>query len=235
MGENGFPRAIHDLEQEFAGLAGEIPDSPEKRAISVLHGIVMEMWKRIDDASDGHGGAAFPDVAELYRTAPPMEAEAVNDPLPPGTRAPDFGLRDPSGETVRLSDFRGRPVVLVFYPLDWSPGCSQQLDLYQQELEEFRSRGAELLAISVDSLYSHGAWAAVRGLTFPLLADFHPKGAAARDYSVWREQDGFSERALYVVDPDGVIAYSHVAPYVHHVPDIYELLEALDQLAGVHA
>jgi peroxiredoxin len=233
--QNGLPRSLHDLEQEFAGLAGEIPDSPEKRAISVLHGIVMEMWKRIDDGQDGDNAVAFPDIAELYRSAPPMEAEAVNDPLPPGTRAPDFGLRDPSGEVVRLSDYRGRPVVLVFYPLDWSPGCSQQLDLYQQELEEFRSRGAELLAISVDSLYSHGAWAAVRGLTFPLLADFHPKGAAARDYSVWREQDGFSERALYVVDPDGVIAYSHVAPYVHHVPDIYELLGALDKLAGVHA
>ena len=202
--QNGFPRALHDLEQEFAGLAGEIPNSPEKRAISVLHGIVMEMWKRIDGGghrgAGGGGHVAFPDIAELYRSAPPMEAEAVNDPLPPGTRAPDFALRDPSGQIVRLSGYRSRTVVLVFYPLDWSPGCNQQLDLYQQELEEFRSRGAELLAISVDSLYSHGAWAAVRGLIFPLLADFHPKGAAARDYSVWRDQDGFSERALYVVD-----------------------------------
>ena len=89
--------------------------------------------------------------------------------------------------------------------------------------------GAELLAISVDSLYSHGAWAAVRGLTFPLLADFHPKGAVARDYSVWREPDGFSERALYVLDADDVIRYSHVTPYLHHVPDIYELLEAVDE------
>jgi hypothetical protein len=93
-----------------------------------------------------------------------------------GSLAPDFGLRDPSGEVVRLSDYRGRPVVLVFYPLDWSPGCSQQLDLYEQEIEEFRSRGAELPAISVDSLYSHGAWAAVRGLTFPLLAGLPPEG-----------------------------------------------------------
>ena len=88
---------------------------------------------------------------------------------------------------MRLEDLRGRPVVIVFYPLDWSPGCSQQLDLYQQELDEFRARGAELVAISVDSLYSHGAWAAVRGITFPLLADFHPKGEVARAYSVWRE------------------------------------------------
>jgi peroxiredoxin len=123
--------------------------------------------------------------------------------------------------------------VIVFYPLDWSPGCSQQLDLYQQELDEFRRRDAEVVAISVDSLYSHGAWAAVRQITFPLLADFHPKGAVARDYSVWREPDGFSERALYVVDPEGTIAYSQVTPYVHHVPDIYELFDALDQVAGV--
>jgi peroxiredoxin len=231
---NGLPRAVHDLEQEFAALAGEIPESPTKRALSVLHGLVMETWKRLDGGA-GDDGDAFPDVAELYRTAPPMEAEAVNRPLPPGTRAPEFALRDPSGDVVRLSDFRGRPVVVVFYPLDWSPGCRQQLDLYQQELDEFRSRGAELVAISVDSLYSHGAWAAVRGLTFPLLADFHPKGASAREYSVWREQDGFSERALYVIDGDGAIAFSHVAPYVHHVPDIYELLRALDELVGVPA
>ena len=235
-GNDQLPRAIHDLEQEFAGLAGEIPESPEKRAISLLHGIVMEMWRaqgaETSANGDGDGDWAWPDVAELYRSAPPMEGEAVNTPLPPGTQAPDFELRDPSGNAVGLHDLRGRPVVIVFYPLDWSPGCSQQLDLYQMEIDEFRRRDAELLAISVDSLYSHGAWTAVRGLTFPLLADFHPKGAVARDYSVWREQDGFSERALYVLDADGVIRYSHVAPYLHHVPDIYELLEAVDEAAA---
>jgi len=233
-GNDQLPRAIHDLEQEFAGLAGEIPESPEKRAISLLHGIVMEMWRAqgAETSANGDGDWAWPDVAELYRSAPPMEGEAVNTPLPPGTQAPDFELRDPSGNAVGLHDLRGRPVVIVFYPLDWSPGCSQQLDLYQMEIDEFRRRDAELLAISVDSLYSHGAWTAVRGLTFPLLADFHPKGAVARDYSVWREQDGFSERALYVLDADGVIRYSHVAPYLHHVPDIYELLEAVDEAAA---
>jgi peroxiredoxin len=121
---------------------------------------------------------------------------------------------------------------VVFYPLDWSPGCSQQLDLYQQEIDEFQRRGAQLLAVSVDSVYSHGAWAAVRGISFPLLADFHPKGEVARRYGVWRDPDGFSERALYVVDPHGKIAWAHVSPYVHHIPDIYELLGALDA-AGV--
>jgi len=124
-----------------------------------------------------------------------------------GERAPDFALPDAEGRLVRLSDFRGRPVVLAFYPLDWSPGCSQQLDLYQAELEEFHKRGAVLLGILVDSLYSHGAWAFVRGLIFPLLSDFHPKGEVARRYRVWREADGFSERALYVVDGEGVIPF----------------------------
>jgi peroxiredoxin len=241
--QDGFPRALHDLEQEFASLADQIPDSPERQAISVLHGMVMEMWRQLagragEPSSNGHAGFdgdGLLDIAELYRTAPAMEKSAVNEPLPPGTEAPELALPDPSGRTVRLSDFRGRPVVLVFYPLDWSPGCSQQLDLYQQEIDEFRRRGAELVAVSVDSLYSHGAWAAVRGLTFPLLADFHPKGETARAYSVWREEDGFSERAIYVIDADGVIRHGHVTPYLHHVPDIYELFDALDELAGVRS
>ena len=85
-----------------------------------------------------------------------MEGAAVNQPLPVGSPAPDFSLPDCSDQGISLAELRGQPVVLVFYPLEWSPGCSQQLDLYQQEWEEFRKRGAEVLAISVDSLYSHG-------------------------------------------------------------------------------
>ena len=92
----------------------------------------------------------------------------------------------------------------------------------------FDRRGAQLIGISVDSIYSHGGWAAVRGIEFPLLADFHPKGAVARAYNVWREEDGFSERTLYVIDPDGVIRYAHVSPFLHYVPDIYELFAAID-------
>jgi peroxiredoxin len=136
---------------------------------------------------------------------------------------------------VSLSEFRGRPVVLVFYPLDWSPGCSRQLELYQQELTEFERRGAALVGISVDSLYSHGAWAAVRGLTFPLLSDFQPRGEVARRYGVWRESDGFSDRALYVLDREGVIRWAHVSPRVDHLPDIYELFDALDEVADRRA
>jgi peroxiredoxin len=107
-----------------------------------------------------------------------------------------------------------------------------QLELYQQELDEFTRRDVQLLGISVDSIYSHGAWAAVRGITFPLLSDFAPKGEVARRYGVWREQDGFSERALYLLDAGGVIRYAHVSPYVHHLPDFHELLRAMDEVSS---
>ena len=232
-----LPGRLEELEREFGELAGELEDSPQKRALSLLHGIVLEMWRTVDrDRLPDLGlTTAREDVANLWRSAPAMEGEAVNEPLAPGTQAPEFTLPDANGNPVRLSDFRGKPVVLVFYPLDWSPGCSQQLDLYQQELEEFTKRGAELVAVSVDSVYSHGAWAAVRGLEIPLLSDFNPKGEVARLYNVWREQDGFSERALYVIDAEGVIVYSHVSPYLHHIPDLDELLDAIELAQKVAA
>jgi peroxiredoxin len=231
---------LAEFEHEYAQLADEIPDSPTKHAISVLHGMVMEVWRALQRERGGNGagpsdsGALF-DLRDLFHTAPPMDQRAVTTPLEPGVEAPDFALPDRTGTLVRLTDFRGRPVVLVFYPLDWSPGCSQQLDLYEQELAEFRERGTEILGISVDSVYSHGAWAALRGISFPLLADFHPKGDVIRRYSVWREQDGYSDRALYVIDADGVIRYSTVAPYLDYVPDLDELLQAVDQAQGIPA
>jgi peroxiredoxin len=212
----GYARRLHELEQIFAALEPQIPEAPEKQAFSVLHGMVQELWRSM----------------HMYKQAPKMDGVAQNAPLPIGTRAPDFALPDPNGQLVRLSDYRGKPIVLIFYPLDWSPTCSDQLSLYQSELTEFDQRGAQLLAISVDSLYSHGAWAAVRGLSFPLLADFQPKGAVAKQYQVYREQDGFSERALYVIDGDAIIRYAHVSPQLHHVPDIYELFAALDEIAA---
>ena len=103
-------------------------------------------------------------VRDLYRSAPPMDGRRVKTGLDPGAPAPDFALPAADGTLVRLSELRGSPVALVFYPLDWSPGCSVQLELYQQEHEEFASRGIRLLGISVDSIYSHAAWAAVRGI-----------------------------------------------------------------------
>lgn len=223
---------LHELEEQFATLGESIEDSPVREALSVLHAIVNEMGS--DAAGNGPAGTPGPsldDIANLYQQAPPMEGAAESAGLSVGTEAPDFELPDADGTLVRLSELRGRPVVLAFYPLDWSPGCSRQLDLYQQELDEFTRRGVGIVGISVDSIYSHRAWAAVRGITFPLLADFHPKGEVAKRYGVWRETDGFSERALFVVDGDGVIRYAHVSPFIHHLPDIYELYAALDTLA----
>jgi peroxiredoxin len=228
MQTNAYPRALHELEQQFARLAPDIPDGPHKQALSVLHGITTEIWRTVQHDRMPTGDGSVRDIADLWRTAPPMEGAALTRGLPVGDAAPDFTLPDATGTPVRLSHLRGHPVVLVFYPLDWSPGCSQQLDLYQQELGEFRARDAHLLAISPDSVYSHGAWAAVRGLTVPLLSDFQPKGEVARSYRVWRESDGFSDRAVYVIDPAGRIAYAHVSPYLHHIPDLDELLAAVD-------
>ena len=225
-----YPRRLHELEEQFGALEPELAESPEKRALSILHGMVHEVWRNVSASSSplADRDLTLRDIADLYRHAPKMERPARNTPLPVGTVAPDFALPDADGRIVRLSDFRGRPVVLAFYPLDWSPGCSQQLDLYQSERAEFDRRGAQLLGVSVDSIYSHGAWAAVRGIEFPLLADFHPKGAVAQAYNVWRGEDGFSERAFYIIDRDGVIRYAHVSPFLHHVPDIYELFGAID-------
>ena len=231
-------RRLQDLEERFARLEPLIAEGYEKEAISILHGIVQELWR---SPRSGGGGApstdgpTLADIADLHRTAPPMEGEAQSTPLAVGDLAPDITLQDGNGRLVSLHEFRGRPVVLVFYPLDWSPSCSDQLSLYQAESGEFDRYGVQLLAISVDSIYSHGAWAAVRGLTFPLLADFEPKGEVARRYQVWRPEEGFCERALYVIDKDGKIQYSYVSPKLNQVPDIYELYHVLDSLqAPVH-
>ncbi|HEV7679011.1 MAG TPA: redoxin domain-containing protein [Candidatus Dormibacteraeota bacterium] len=235
-------RRLRELQERFAELEPTIPDGPEKAALSALHGMVQEMLRILRDTTaggDGRTAAAsgptLEEIALLYRKAPPMEGEAESTPLPPGTPAPDFRLRDGDGNTVSLADFRGRKLLVVVYPLDWSPACSDQLSLYQNELDEFARRGLDVVAISVDSIYSHGAWAAVRGITFPLLADFHPKGEVAQRYSAWRNRDGFSERALFVLDGEGVIRHSLVSPRINEVPDIYDLYRVLDEVAPAPA
>jgi peroxiredoxin len=226
-------RRLGELQARFGALAAEIPESPQKEALSVLHGMIQELRRSTGPAQSG--GPTLDDIANLYKSAPKMDADAVSEPLAVGTRAPEFTLRDANNNPVSLSDFRGKPVVLVFYPLDWSPTCSDQLSLYQAELPELERYGAQVVAVSPDSIYSHGAWAAVRGISFPLLADFEPKGAVAKLYNVWRAGDGFPDRALYLVDGEGVIRYAHVSPRLGRIPDIYELYHALSEITGVSA
>jgi peroxiredoxin len=154
----------------------------------------------------------------------------IASPLPPGTAAPDFELRSTVDQKVGPSDLRGRPVILAFYPADWSPVCTDQLALYQEVKPEFDRYGAELLGISVDSLWSHRAFARERNLRFPLLADFEPKGEVSRAYRVYRAQDGTSERALYVIDPEGIVSWSYVSPTEVN-PGADGILRALEELA----
>jgi len=146
-----------------------------------------------------------------------------------GTPAPDFELPATPDQSVSLSEFRGQPVILAFYPEDWSPVCSDQLALYQELLPDFQRYGAELLGISVDGVWSHLAFAKDRNLHFPLLADFEPKGEVARLYQVYRSQDGTSERALFVIDVDGVVRWSYVSP-VGINPGADGILHALESL-----
>jgi peroxiredoxin len=149
--------------------------------------------------------------------------------LQPGTEAPDFELPSTPDQKVMLSEFRGQPVILAFYPEDWSPVCSDQLGLYQAVLPEFQKFNAELMGISVDSVWSHLAFAKDRNLHFPLLSDFEPKGQVARTYQVYRAKEGTTERALFVIDPDGIIRWSYVSP-VGVNPGADGILRALENL-----
>ena len=146
-----------------------------------------------------------------------------------GTTAPDFALHTTPDQVVSLSEFRGRPVILAFYPADWSPVCGDQMALYNELLDEFARFDAELLGISVDGAWCHVAFAHERKLRFPLLADFEPKGGVARLYGAYREQDGTSERALFVIDPEGVIRWSYCSP-VGVNPGADGILRALESL-----
>ncbi|HEY4746527.1 MAG TPA: redoxin domain-containing protein [Steroidobacteraceae bacterium] len=136
----------------------------------------------------------------------------MSSPLKAGTKAPDFSLKTTPDQTVSMSELLGRPLVLVFYPADWSPVCGDQLVLYNEVLPEFQRHRAALVAISVDGVWCHIAYAKHQKLRFPLLSDFEPKGEVARSYGAYRKPDGFAERALFVIDPEGVIRWSYVSP-----------------------
>jgi peroxiredoxin len=149
--------------------------------------------------------------------------------LAPGTAAPDFELPVPTEKKIKLSDLRGKPVILAFYPADWSPVCGDQLALYNEILPEFQNHGAELVGISVDGVWCHMAYAEARNLHFPLLADFEPKGSVSRSYGAYHNEIGFSERALFVIDKDGIIRWSHLSP-IGVNPGADGILEALESL-----
>ena len=146
-----------------------------------------------------------------------------------GDAAPDFTLNVTPDQTLSLSDLRGRPVILAFYPSDWSPVCGDQMALYNELREEFARFDACLVGISVDGVWCHAAFAADRKLHFPLLSDFEPKGEVARKYGVYRSADGTTERALFVIDANGIITWSYVSP-VGVNPGADGILEALEQL-----
>ena len=149
--------------------------------------------------------------------------------LKAGTVAPEFSLHVTPDQKLSLSELRGQPVILAFYPADWSPVCGDQMALYNEILSEFKSHGAELLGISVDGSWCHEAFTKDRHLHFPLLADFEPKGAVARMYGAYREEDGTTERALFVIDDKGVIAWSYRSPVAVN-PGADGILEALEAL-----
>lgn len=150
-------------------------------------------------------------------------------PLPAGTPAPDFTLPSTPDQSVALHEFRGRPVILAFYPADWSPVCGDELALYQQVLPEFQRYGAELLGISVDGIWSHLAFQKDHNLHFPLLSDFHPKGEVGREYGVYNEEEGEEGRALFVIDPEGTISWSYLSPEGVN-PGADGILRALEQM-----
>ena len=149
--------------------------------------------------------------------------------LPSGTKAPDFTLKSTPDQSVNLSDFRGQPVVLAFYPADWSPVCGDQMGLYNEILPEFQNLQAELMGISVDGVWCHAAFLRDRKLHFPLLSDFEPKGAVARLYGAYRQSEGICERALFVINAEGTIHWSYVSP-IGVNPGAAGILSALEEL-----
>ena len=151
-------------------------------------------------------------------------------------RAPDFQLPSAPDKQLSLKALRGRPVILAFYPADWSPVCGDQLALYNEVLPEFEKYGAQLVGISVDGPWCHAAYRDSRKLRFPLLADFEPKGEVARRYGVYNLQSGTTQRALFVLDKGGDIRWRYVSdPAVNPGADgILAALEQLSQSGAAH-
>lgn len=149
--------------------------------------------------------------------------------LEAGTQAPDFALPVTADQKISIQDFKGKPLILAFYPADFSPVCSDQISLYNEILPEFKKYNAELLGISVDGYWCHTAFRGQNHIHFPLLSDFQPKGEVAKKYGVYNEKMGTSERALFVIDKNGKIFWSYLSP-VGDNPGADGILDALDKL-----
>jgi peroxiredoxin len=158
-----------------------------------------------------------------------LNTAAIDGVLTAGAVAPDFTLHVTPDQTLSLRELRGTPVVLAFYPADWSPVCGDQMALYNEVLPEFQKFGAVMLGISVDGPWCHRAFTESRKLHFPLLADFEPKGSVSKQYGAYRDADGTSERALFVIGTDGKIAWSYCSPVAVN-PGADGILDALEKL-----
>ena len=150
--------------------------------------------------------------------------------IEPGSAAPDFALPDQDGNIVRLEDLRGQTSVLVFYPMDWSPVCTDQLNVYQEVLADLEREGARLYGVSVDSAYSHKAFRERLGVSFPLLADFHPKGEVSKAYGVYIDERGHNQRALVMIGPDLEVKWSYMSPSPLEIPGANLIFDAIHQL-----
>jgi peroxiredoxin len=152
--------------------------------------------------------------------------------LPTGTIAPDFELYSTPDQQLKLSELRSKKVILAFYPADWSPVCDDQMTLYNEMGKYFAKHNAQLIGISVDSKWSHLAFCDRNKFHFPLLADFEPKGEIARLYEVFNDKTGECQRALYVIDEEGIIRWSYLSP-VGMNPGADGILNALEELDNV--
>jgi peroxiredoxin (alkyl hydroperoxide reductase subunit C) len=148
--------------------------------------------------------------------------------LEAGSPGPDFSLPDQDGHKVSLEDLRGKRTVLVFYPLDFSPVCTDQLNVYQEVLPELEQRGVKLYGVSVDSAFAHKAFQDHLGITIPLLADFHPKGEMSSRYGVYNEERGSTHRALVMIGPDKTVQWSYLSPPLE-IPGANLIFDALEQ------
>ncbi len=154
----------------------------------------------------------------------------MGQPIAAGAKAPDFTLKDQDQNDVTLSSFQGKKnVVLAFYPLDFSPVCSKEHTCFRDDLKGFEGLNAQILGLSVDSVWAHKAFAQQIGVSYPLLADFHPRGEVAAKFGLYLDDKGITQRATVVIDKQGVVRYVHVNEILQQ-RDNKEIQKALQQL-----